>query len=224
MNRIIENIFRHKKANFEKLSAYGFKCDGDFFTYLADFADGQMRLNIAVDKSGEISTEVTDLETDEPFTLFLVEGAAGEFIGGVRTEYEAILTDVADKCFEREVFKSAQAKEIIEYVRKTYGDELEYLWDKFPDNAICRRKDNQKWYLAILTVSRRKLGMNSDETVEVADLRMDPENIEKTVDNATYYRGYHMNKKHWITICLDNSLSSEEIFKRIDESYVLARK
>lgn len=34
----------------------------------------------------------------------------------------------------------------IEYVRKKYGDELEFLWTKFPDNAAWRRKDNRKWY------------------------------------------------------------------------------
>lgn len=31
-----------------------------------------------------------------------------------------------------------------------------------------------------------------------------------------------MNKKHWITICLDDSVSMEEIFWRIDENFELA--
>ncbi len=32
-----------------------------------------------------------------------------------------------------------------------------------------------------------------------------------------------MNKKHWYTIRLDGSISLQEIFMRIDESYILAR-
>ena len=113
---------------------------------------------------------------------------------------------------------------IIEYVRKKYGDELEFLWEKFPDNAIWRRKDNKKWYGALLTVSKRKLGIDSDEIIEIIDLRMKPEDIEKRVDMKKYFPGYHMNKKHWITICLDKTVPYEEICSRIDESYVLAVK
>ena len=113
---------------------------------------------------------------------------------------------------------------IIEYVRKKYGDELEFLWEKFPDNAIWRRKDNKKWYGALLTVSKRKLGIDSDEIIEIIDLRMKPEDIEAKADKLKYFRGYHMNKKHWITICLDDTVSVEEIQQGIDESYTLAIK
>ena len=51
-----------------------------------------------------------------------------------------------------------------------------------------------------------------------------PENIEKIVDNERYFLAYHMNKKHWITICLDSSVDFNEICTRIDESYNLAKK
>jgi len=33
--------------------------------------------------------------------------------------------------------------------------------------------------------------------------------------------GYHMNKKHWITVTLNGSLPDEELYKLIDESYHL---
>ena len=85
-----------------------------------------------------------------------------------------------------------------------------------------RRKDKGKWYAAILTVSRRKLGFDSDEIAEVLDLRMKPEEVEKSVDGQIILPGYHMNKKHWITICLDGRVSLEKICALIDESYKLA--
>lgn len=122
-----------------------------------------------------------------------------------------------------EVFKSEQAKGVIAYVKDTYDDELEYLWQKFPDNAVVRRKDNQKWYAAILTVSRCKLDFDSDEIIEILDLRIKPENMESTVDNIKYFPGYHMNKKHWFTICLDGTVGMDEICRMIDESYGLAK-
>jgi len=95
---------------------------------------------------------------------------------------------------------------------------------KFPNNAVVRRKDTKKWYAALLTVSRRKLGFDSEEMAEIIDLRMTPEDIEKMVDGTRLLPGYHMNKKHWITICLDDTVSLKEICSLIDDSYNLAFK
>ena len=97
------------------------------------------------------------------------------------------------------------------------------MWQKFPNNAVVRRQDNQKWYVAILTVSRRKLGFDSDENAEIIDLRANPEEMTAIVDCINYLPGYHMNKKHWFTICLDGSVSTDEICQRIDKSYALAK-
>ncbi len=36
--------------------------------------------------------------------------------------------------------------------------------------------------------------------------------------------GYHMNKKHWNTICVDGTLRNELIYKWIDDSYNLVVK
>lgn len=49
----------------------------------------------------------------------------------------------------------------------------------------------------------------------------------KVIDSATgekYLLGYHINKKQRITICLDVSVPTEEICRRIDKSYELAVK
>lgn len=175
-------------------------------------------------RDGLVQATVIDTETNEPYTLHLADNALGSFISEVRMEYEQVLTDIAEKCFEPDVFKSTQAKETIAYVRETDGDELEFLWTKFPDNAVWRRKDTRKWYGAILTVSRKKLGLSSDEVAEIIDLRLEPEQIDATVDNKRYFSGWHMNKRNWYTIILDGSVSKEEICRRIDRSYRLATK
>lgn len=219
-----EITFKNRKPNIEKLLSFGFEKTDGGYVFHTDFVDGQMKLTMQIDKNVKIFTEVIDNASGEEYVLHRVVGAAGSFVGKVRTEYEAILEEISAKCFDAEVFKSKQAKDIIAYVRKKYGDELEYLWQKFPDNAIVRRKDNKKWYAAILTVSRRKLGFDSDEIAEILDLRLNPDEMQSTVDNIKYFPGYHMNKKHWITICLDGTVRAEEIFARIDDSYKLAKK
>ena len=99
---------------------------------------------------------------------------------------------------------------------------MEFLWQKFPDNAVWRRKDTAKWYGAILTVGRHKLDLDSKEIVEIIDLRIEPDQMDALLQNDGYYPGWHMNKKHWYTIILDESVATEEIFRRIDESFRLA--
>lgn len=36
--------------------------------------------------------------------------------------------------------------------------------------------------------------------------------------------GYHMNKKHWNTVILDNSIERREVFRMVDSSYELVVK
>lgn len=219
---MIEVIFKNRKVNAKKLLSFGFEESDGGYAYVCDLVGGQMKLTVAVSEKQKIYTKVADNSSGEEYVLHRVSGASGAFVGEVKTEYEAVLKEISLKCFEPDVFKSEQAKAVIDYVRNTYGDELEYLWQKFPDNAVVRRKDNKKWYAAILTVARRKLGFDSDERAEILDLRMTPEDIEKTVDGIKYLPGYHMNKKHWITVCLDGTVAFDEICMRIDESYNLA--
>lgn len=216
--------FKNRKLNTRKLLAFGFEKNSNEYVYHMDLADRQLNLTVKIDHEGKIYTEIIDNSSGDEYVLHLVSSASGSFVGQVKSKYEALLEEISEKCCDVEIFKSRQAKEVISYVRDTYGDELEYLWQKFPNNAVVRRKDNQKWYAALLTVSRRKLGFHSAENVEILDLRMTPDDIEKQVDGIKILPGYHMNKKHWITICLDGSVPIDDICRKIDESYLLAKK
>ena len=73
------------------------------------------------------SASLTDCETDEPYTLHLVESAEGSFVGGVRSAYEALLEKIAAQCCYGDIFKSAVSKAVISVIREKYGDELEFL-------------------------------------------------------------------------------------------------
>ena len=221
---MLHEVFKDKKPDFQRLTDFGFsRVSGDYI-YSTTIVDGQFSLDIRVSSEGRIHTDVIELSSDEPYVLHQVQGAYGAFVGSVREECQRILSAIAKECFSRDVFKSDYAKQVIAYICNTYQDEPEYLWEKFPRNAIFRRKDNQKWYAALLVVSTKKLGLNEDRVIEIIDLRIDPTSIDTVVDGKRYFPGYHMNKKHWLTICLDGSVSIQEIFQWIDSSYVLAKK
>lgn len=220
---MFEEIFKRKKCNIEKLSAYGFIRKDGKGIYETNIIDGAFRLYVFVAENGDVDTNLIEIENGEPYVLYKTN-ASGTFVGEIRAAVEAVLIDIANACYDPSVFKTNQAQMAIEYVRKKYGDELEFLWTKFPDNAVWRRKDNQKWYGAILTVNGGKIGLNTDKIVEIIDLRMKSENRNDILSREHYYPGWHMNKKSWYTIVLDNCISDEEIKLRITESYELAKK
>lgn len=217
-------IFKNKKPNFEKLISFGFIENAGVYTYLTNIADGQFQMTVSISEDETVSTRVIDSELNEEYVLHRMADACGSFVGRVKTDYERVLLEISDTCFDPDVFKSRYAQKIVQYVRETYHDELEFLWQKFPNNAIFRRKDTGKWYGALLVLSKRKLGVASDDIIDVIDLRISPEEIDSVIDNKTFFPGYHMNKRHWYTICLDGSVPAEEIYRRIDASYLLAKK
>ena len=167
------NVFKLKTPNFEKLSEFGFILENGLYRYSVNILDGQFEMTVTVASDGKVGATVTDLSISEPYTLHLADEAVGAFVGRVRGEFEDVLLRISESCFERDVFKEVCAKQVIEYARNTYGDELEFLWDKYPVGAILRRKDNRKWYALLMIISKRKLGLDSDGEASVLDLRLD---------------------------------------------------
>lgn len=221
---IYDSIFKNKTPCFDKLIAFGFVFDGERYVYSRPIADGQFEFVVYVEKKGGVRVKTIDVDTGEEYVVHLLSDAVGEFVGKVRAACAEVLQEIADNCFETKIFQSDFTESCIDYIRNTYREEPEFLWQKFPDNAIVRRKDNRKWYAVFLTVAKDKIGLDGDGKVEVIDLRSAPEDIDVLVDGKKYFGGYHMNKKHWMTMVLDGSVPLAELFELIDKSRELAKK
>lgn len=221
---LTETLFSDRKANPEALIRYGFEHVDGHYVYQTTLAKGQMLLKVTIDGDDIVRTDLFDNETGEKYVLHTFDGATGSFVGMLNEEYETVLRHIEASCFEKDLFQSEQARRLIEYVKQKHGDEPEYLWDKFPKYAVLRRKDSRKWYGILLTISADRLGFNSTETIEILDLRIEPTELTELIDEEKYFFGYHMNKKHWLTICLNGSVPTDEIYRRLDKSYDLATK
>lgn len=124
-----------------------------------------------------------------------------------------------------DIFQTKQAQGIIKYIREGYGDELEFLWPKFSNNAIWRNKTNQKWYALLMAISGDKLGLGSNKPVEIIDLRFDKgAALDFAHSNEHVLPGYHMNKNNWITILLDDGMPFAQIMDLVDNSYKISLK
>ena len=218
----IINFIKDKKIDLKKLEEFGFKLKDNSYHYNTSLLKNQFKMSVKINLDNSIFTEIIDIETNEPYVLHLLETKRSGYSEKVYKEYSEVLEKIKKECFEDEIFKANYAKEIINYIKNKYEDELEFLWEKSPKNAVVRRKSSNKWYAVILTISKRKLNLDSDEIIEVINIHNSPEEIEKLIDNKKYFPAYHMNKKHWCTICLDGTVELKEIYKLIDISYELA--
>ncbi|WP_336020208.1 MmcQ/YjbR family DNA-binding protein [Fusobacterium polymorphum] len=218
----IINFIKDKKIDLKKLEEFGFKLKDNSYHYNTSLLKNQFKMSVKINLDNSIFTEIIDTETNEPYVLHLLETKRSGYSEKVYKEYSEVLEKIKKECFEDEIFKANYAKEIINYIKNKYGDELEFLWEKSPKNAVVRRKSSNKWYAVILTISKRKLNLDSDEIIEVINIHNSPEEIKKLVDYKKYFPAYHMNKKHWCTICLDGTVELKEIYKLIDISYELA--
>ena len=221
--REIKDFIKNKKINFKKLKEFGFELIDNSYYYHTSLLKNQFKMSVKINIDNSIFTEIIDTETNEPYVLHLLEIKRSGYSEKIYKAYSEILEKIKKVCFEDEIFKANYTKEIITYVKNKYGDELEFLWEKSPKNAVVRRKSSNKWYAVILTISKRKLNLDSEEIIEVINLHNSPEEIEKLIDNKRYFPAYHMNKKYWCTICLDGTVELEEIYKLIDISYELAK-
>ncbi len=111
-------------------------------------------------------------------------------------------------------------EEIYEYVKKQYGTVPEYLWKESPESAVLRHK-NGKWYAVLMQVEKSKLGLEGDTKVDILDVKCDADMVGLLTQTYGFLPGYHMNKKYWITMLLDGTVSEAKILDFLDMSYDL---
>ncbi len=215
-------IFNNLQPNHEKLINFGFYNDNGKLVFKKDLNEEFYSIFTLYDN--KMSVDVYEKDTNDKLQLFYLPDITGSFIGEINSLCENIAREIVDNCFEKNRLYGDYAYKITEYIGQTYGDKIEHLWEKFPEDGIWRRCDNKKWYALIMKISKNKLGLNSNEKVDVLDIRADRETLPKLVDNKQIFAGYHMNKKTWITVCLDGSISLEKIYEFIDKSYILAKE
>lgn len=217
----IENeIFKKTHVNLEKLEKYGFQKSNDYYQVSKNFMNDNFRADIIVDKNGKVSGKVFDLQFHDEYTNIRIENNTGEFVNQVREEYKSILEDIKNRCFEKDYFNSEQSNRITKYIMDKYHDEPEFLWEKFSNYGVFRNKNNNKWYAIIMDIDKSKIDHDSGE-IEILDIKVEEKQVETLIKKNGFYQGYHMNKKNWITIILDNTVPDSEIFQLIDESYHL---
>lgn len=92
--------------------------------------------------------------------------------------------------------------EFLEFCQDAYSTSPDYPFEEDFETAVLRHSDNRKWYAIVMRVSRRKFGFDSDEVIDVVNLKHPTEMFGSFSVSDGVYPAYHMNKLHWISVLL----------------------
>ena len=209
--------FENRKIIYNKLLDYGFKKKDNSYVLSSSVLDNHFTIEIVINDHAFL--KVFDNDYGEEYLPVYRDDVSGEFVGLIKAECNKLISDIIDKCTVINMFKEKSSISIISYIKNKYNDELEFLWDKLPDCAIVRNKTSDKWYAVFMKISGSVFGLE-DELIEIVNVKVNMAKIKNLIDYKKIFPAYHMSKKSWISIKL-NEISLDELKKMIDNSYIL---
>lgn len=219
---IESELFKRTIVNIEKLKTYGFKKQHDEYVYQTSFMNNSFKAIITVINNSKVEGKIIDLNTNEEYINYRIKNQTGQFVNKVKEEYINILKDILDKCFEKQFFIYSQANRITKLIMEKYQVEPEFLWKDSP-HGVFRNKDSHKWFGIIMNVKKNKILPNKDGLIEVLNVKLDEDGVNY-LGVKGIFEAYHMNKKNWVSIILDDTLSDDKIMDLVDKSYIKVSK
>ncbi len=214
-------IFKSYQFNQEKARAYGFVKNGEVWTYSRQILQGDFIMTVFI-TSDDVYFQVFDQETGDLYPQVHMESMRGSFVGNVREACLEILYQIRKACFDVQNYICPQTKRIVTQVQEKYGNQLEYLWEKSPDTAVLRHEGNQKWYAVLMRIPWDRLDKGREGLVEALNLKHDQ--VADLLSQKGIYPAFHMNKRYWISVAFDDTLSDEMVLELIEKSWNLTSK
>lgn len=217
MNNIEKDIFNKYKVDIDKLIKYGFIKNKDEYIYEKNILNNKFKIVINYNK--EISGKIFDLDLGEEYINFRRENL-GEFSSNIKEKYIDLLNDIREKCFHKTTFIFDQTMRINSFIKEKYNSNPEFLWEKYPTFAVYKNNDG-KWFSLIGSIAFNKIDKESNlnKETEFLNIKINESELDNLLNTDGIYEAYHMNKKKWVTIILNDTLSDEDIKKLIIDSY-----
>ena len=214
-------IFKSYQFNKEKARDYGFVENGEVWNYSCQILQGDFSMTVSITPDN-VSFQVFDQETGDLYPQVHMESMRGSFVASIREACLEILYQIRKACFDVQDFICPQTNRIMAQVQKKYSHQLEYLWEKSPDTAVLRHEDNQKWYAVVMRIPWDKLEKGREGLVEAVNIKHDQ--VADLLSKKGIYPAFHMNKRYWLSMALDDSLQDEEVLELIERSWNLTVK
>ena len=220
--KLTDELFKNYKLIEKTLIPYGFfEIDNKYFLN-KKMHNNLFELRIIID-SNTISSNLFDLTFNDIYSQIDILNSPSSFISTLKEECKEILLDIRDKCFHREAYISGQAILISSLIKEKYNVDPEFLFSSDPCLGVYRNKRTNKWFSLIMNIDRSKLDSSLSGEIEVLNLKLGLES-DKYHNINGIYKAYHMNKKYWVSIILDNTIDTNYIMNLIDISFNLSDK
>lgn len=222
--KIDSKVFLKKRFIDNLMLEYGFIFEGGSYKYESNFLDGEFKASIEVKDNCLYKARAIDNMNDEEYVLLNIEEANGAYVNTVRSAYEELLQDIADKCCEEILFPSEQANRITKLIYNKYSVSPDFPWDDDPYSAagVFRHLDSKKWFGLIMTIKWDSLLKNKDkDLVDVINLKINPKDLDSLVKTKGIYPAFHMNHKSWISVTLNEEIADDKVMELIDKSFDL---
>lgn len=177
--------------------------------------EGSLYLVLTLAKDG-FTAKVWDDDFGDEYLPFNFEDEQNP----VRAKAEEIIDDVIGKCF---VCLNVRTN-AIEALERRFGSLHEAPWEDDPDSITFKTRLSKKWFAIMMRIPADRLGLKGKNLIDVANIKLPPDTIDSVIDDVHYFRAYHMNKVHWMSVKLDKDLDKEEFISLVDVSYSLAEK
>lgn len=214
-------IFKSYQFNHEKAKAFGFVENRGVWNYSSQILQSDFVMTVSI-TTDNVRFQVFDQETGDLYPQVHMESMTGSFVASVREACLEILYQIRKACFDVQDFICPQTKRIMNQVQEKYGNQLDYLWEKSPDTAVLRHEGNQKWYAVLMKISWDKLEKGREGLVEAVNLKHDQ--VVDLLSQKGIYPAFHMNKRYWISVAFDDTLSDEMVLELIERSWNLTSK
>ncbi|MBR6948816.1 MAG: MmcQ/YjbR family DNA-binding protein [Bacilli bacterium] len=212
----IENdIFKRYVPIKDKLIEYGFIYNENTYTLKKKLPFDSFYYVLSI-CGKDIIGNVYDGFDNIPYNNFRVVNATGEFVNKIKDVYISSLLDIREKCFKEKYFIFDQSNRITDAIINKYDIKPEFLW-KDSNFGVFRNNNSDKWFGLIMNIDYSKIDSTKSGEIEVINIKVNDSKEYLNVNGI--YSAYHMNKKSWISIILDDTLTDSYILDLINISF-----
>lgn len=197
---------------------FGFKKTGpETFEINLPLKTPDFEVQIMIDHN-EIKLKVFELPDRLEYLPFnLNEDEGGSFVNQIRSDVDEVVYQVIESCYQLKDYR----ERVFDFVRAELNTKLETPWAKHPEFYVMKTANRQKWYGLMMRISYQLLDPQQSGIVDVLNLKAPPLKIVDLIDYQTFYPAYHMNKKHWVSVVVDEKINLKQLQALIRQSYQL---
>lgn len=110
---------------------------------------------------------------------------------------------------------NTQRKRIRDFIFQEFSISPEHLWERYPGYEVFRDEKSQKWFAIIMDVKPECVHKTGETLVDVLNVKCDEGLIDSLLHEDGFVPAYHMNKRKWISVILDGTVSDDYVFNLI---------